>query len=118
MTTKVTVDAHAGWPVKVVRVNSEDGAWQDVETVPGMQMKEFFIWDGCDLLISELPMPTYQERVVAEEKYLSEKLNKLSAFIHGERFAALAAEDRSLMLDQACHMAAYADVLRLRIARF
>ena len=54
MTTKVTVDAHAGWPVKVVRINDKTGNWiGEPEIVAPHTMKYFYVWDGQDLLISE-----------------------------------------------------------------
>ena len=63
-------------------------------------------------------MQDYQQRVVDEEIALSEKLNKLGAFIHGEVFLTLPEEDRTLLQEQDDHMRAYANVLRQRIERF
>lgn len=60
----------------------------------------------------------HEDRVVNEERELSDKLNKLGAFIHGEQFKALPVEDQALLQEQDDHMRAYADVLRRRIARF
>ena len=55
MTTKVTVDAHAGWPVKVVRVDDVTGIWvgEPVIVTPNTQ-QDFYIWQGSDLLIYEV----------------------------------------------------------------
>jgi hypothetical protein len=63
-------------------------------------------------------MQPHQERVVEEEKALSEKLNKLGEFIHGSVFSSLPAEDQTLLQEQDDHMRAYAHVLRKRIERF
>ena len=54
MTTRVTVDAHAGWPVKVIRINDKDGNWiGEPEIVAPHTVKDFYVWDGQDLLIAE-----------------------------------------------------------------
>jgi hypothetical protein len=63
-------------------------------------------------------MQPHEERVLAEEAELSDRLNKLGAFIHGETFPTLAAEDQRLLQEQDDCMRAYAGVLRQRIARF
>lgn len=63
-------------------------------------------------------LPAFQQRVVDEEAELSDKLNKLGAFIHGEIFSGLPEEDRRLLQEQDDHMRRYVAVLRLRIARF
>jgi len=63
-------------------------------------------------------MQPHEERVVEEEKALSEKLNKLGEFIHGEVFAVLPEEDKSLLQEQDDHMRSYVNVLRRRIERF
>lgn len=63
-------------------------------------------------------MEPFKERVIEEEKALSDKLNKLGAFIHGEAFKSLPAEDQSLLQQQDDHMRAYVHVLRKRIERF
>lgn len=63
-------------------------------------------------------MQPHQERVVTEEAELSDKLNKLGAFIHGEVFKALPVEDQQLLQEQDDHMRLYAHVLRQRIERF
>ncbi len=63
-------------------------------------------------------MQPHQERVIEEEKELSEKLNKLGEFIHGDVFHALPDEDKELLQDQDDHIRAYVNVLRKRIERF
>jgi hypothetical protein len=60
----------------------------------------------------------HQQRVIEEEKALSEKLNKLGEFIHGSIFAGLSTEDRMLLQEQDDHMRVYVHVLRKRIDRF
>lgn len=63
-------------------------------------------------------MQAHEQRVVEEEAGLSEKLNKLGEFIHGEVFKTLPDEDQLLLQEQDDHMRAYAHVLRKRIERF
>jgi hypothetical protein len=54
MTTTVTVDTHAGWPVKVVRIDDKTGNWiGEAEIVAPHTKKDFYVWDGQDLLIAE-----------------------------------------------------------------
>jgi hypothetical protein len=60
----------------------------------------------------------HQERVVAEERELSEKLDRLVAFIGGDVFRSLDDHDQELLQRQADAMRAYADILGQRIARF
>lgn len=51
MTTKVTIDAHAGWPVRVTPI----GGNYPVQTVEPNTVREFSVHSGTDLLIQELP---------------------------------------------------------------
>lgn len=67
---------------------------------------------------AEIAAQGHEARVTAEERELSDKLNKLGAFIHGETFKGLPAEDQRLLQEQDAHMRAYGGVLRQRIARF
>jgi hypothetical protein len=60
----------------------------------------------------------HQERVVAEEAQLVERLDKLEAFLHDDRFVKLADEDKELLERQVRLMREYADILKERIARF
>lgn len=56
MTTKVTVHAHAGWPVKVIPVDPKTGNWlPNVTIVPPHDTRDFFVHDGQDLIIHEGP---------------------------------------------------------------
>jgi hypothetical protein len=63
-------------------------------------------------------MQPHQERVILEKRELDDKLNKLAAFLQGGIFAALAAEDRELLKQQAHHMKEYSVILAKRIANF
>ena len=55
MTTKVTVDAHAGWPVKVIQVNPKDGVWFGEPTiVPAKEVRTFYVNSEMDLIIHEV----------------------------------------------------------------
>jgi hypothetical protein len=55
MTTKITVDTHAGWPVKVIRVDDATGEWVGEPTVvPPNAQQEFYLWAGSDLLLHEV----------------------------------------------------------------
>ncbi len=62
MTTKVTVTTHS-WPVMVssfplhARVPLDDGEWTELGIVEPQGTREFYIHDGQDLLIHELPEP-------------------------------------------------------------
>lgn len=60
----------------------------------------------------------HQERVVAEERELDERLNRLSAFIHGHTFKTLDNEEQLLLQMQDDCMRTYIHILRKRIARF
>ncbi len=53
MTTKITVDAHAGWPVKVVKI-AKEGSSGSVEIVPANEKRDFYVHSGLDLLVSEV----------------------------------------------------------------
>lgn len=54
MTTKVTVDAHAGWPVKVTCKHPKTGAIDWVQTVEPKTVKDFYVHSGADLEIHEV----------------------------------------------------------------
>lgn len=51
MTTKVTVDAHAGWPVKVDRLGKTT---TETTIVPPNTVQDFYIHDEMDLFIREM----------------------------------------------------------------
>lgn len=58
MTTKVTVDAHAGWPVLVTLKWGEPGTAKIVATerIEPNTAREFFIHSGCQIVgIEEQP---------------------------------------------------------------
>lgn len=58
MTTRVTVDAHAGWPVKVTLLRGEPSSIKTVEevVVEPNTIKDFYIHSGLSLLnVSEVP---------------------------------------------------------------
>lgn len=52
MTTKVTVDAHAGWPVMVTIKRGEPGAVKAVstETVEPNTVRDFYIHSGMQII--------------------------------------------------------------------
>lgn len=61
MTTKVTVDAHAGWPVLVTTMKGEPSYPKTVETevVEPNTAKDFYIHSGLKILhIEEQIKPT------------------------------------------------------------
>ena len=58
MTTKVTVDAHAGWPVKVKIADTYNGetTTSEVIVVPN-EVRDFYVTNTRSLDVSELPRP-------------------------------------------------------------
>jgi hypothetical protein len=60
----------------------------------------------------------YQERVVEEQKELSEKLYKLQTFNNGPTFSALPAAEQVRLMRQYLTMSDYLQVLKERIAAF
>lgn len=58
MTTTVTIDAHAGWPVKVESIDTdyETGVEKTslVEIVSPGEIRHHAVWDTRKLLITEL----------------------------------------------------------------
>jgi hypothetical protein len=57
VTTKITVDTHAGWPVNVTTMHTKDGeVFETGETiqVAPLTVQDFFVWDGKGLLITEV----------------------------------------------------------------
>lgn len=58
MTTRVTVDAHAGWPVKVTIVtlgqNGEALKSSDT-TVPPNHTQEFYVHSHAEIHVKEMP---------------------------------------------------------------
>lgn len=62
MTTKVTVDAHAGWPVEVTTVDrvkivgeESDRVQEEKTTVPPHTTRDFYVHSTRELHIKELP---------------------------------------------------------------
>ncbi len=58
MTTKVTVDAHAGWPVMVTMIEGEPKSEKRIrnEIVEPKTVREFYIHSGLRIVnIEELP---------------------------------------------------------------
>lgn len=56
MTTKVTVDAHAGWPVNVKTVDKDAyGQWMEGQTqvVAPNTVQDFYVHDARRLIIEE-----------------------------------------------------------------
>ncbi len=64
MTTRIYVDAHAGWPVKVTALDKQpDGSVKefDLGTVPPNKNQDFHVWDTRSLRIEELSRPPANE---------------------------------------------------------
>jgi hypothetical protein len=58
MTTKITVDAHAGWPVEVTRRSRADPSHSTHIVVEPNTKQDIFIWDDNELVIREGKHPT------------------------------------------------------------
>jgi hypothetical protein len=57
MTTKITIDAHAGWPVQVEITDQypgQDTATVTVETVPAMTARDFYIHSSRSITVREM----------------------------------------------------------------
>lgn len=55
MTTRVTVDAHAGRPVKVIQVNPVTGGWIGEPRIVEPNTEEiFYVHNTVDLIIHEV----------------------------------------------------------------
>lgn len=64
-------------------------------------------------------MQAHQQRVIDEEKELSERVVKLSDFmLNNPLFPKLPMEERVRLREQERHMCGYRDVLRERIRNF
>lgn len=63
-------------------------------------------------------MEAYQERVIAEQADLQDKISKLESFIEGDAFKGISPNNQSLMCAQSVHMKGYNDVLKARIRGF
>lgn len=75
-------------------------------------------WKVYDVPASDIP--PYQLRVREELAQVSDRLNKLNAFIDGgsETFASLPCIEQSRLREQATYMADYQDVLIRRVIAF
>lgn len=61
MTTRVTVDAHAGWPVEVTFVELDNAgapARERTEIVPPKTTRDIYVHSHLELRIRELPAET------------------------------------------------------------
>ena len=62
MTTKITVDTHAGWPVRVTAIDVQTGEGPGtketvlLEVAPGTSC-DFHVFQGRKLIIEELAFP-------------------------------------------------------------
>lgn len=55
MTTKVTVDAHAGWPVRVTQKSLPSGTAADREViVPPGTVQDFYVHSNMEIEVTEL----------------------------------------------------------------
>ena len=86
MTTKVTVDAHAGWPVRVTRL-TPDGGHTPVIVDPNT-VQDFFVWDGQDVRVHEVQP---NAKLTFGEKAVGASFNPSSSSIV-DRIVALYAE--------------------------
>ena len=55
MTTKITVDAHAGWPVEVTLFDNTNVAVAPPTVVPPNTSQDFYVYEGRKIMITELP---------------------------------------------------------------
>lgn len=56
MTTTITVDAHAGWPVDVTSIDTQNGSdSRSTERVPAYEKRNVYVYSGRELLIREVP---------------------------------------------------------------
>lgn len=63
-------------------------------------------------------MEAFQQRVVDEETELNAKIEKLTAFLHGETFDGLPLVERARLSQQLTYMLSYSAVLHERIDAF
>lgn len=58
MTTKVTIDAHAGWPVEVTFVQLDARGYPGeprTEIVPPNTVRDFYVHSHLELHVKEMP---------------------------------------------------------------
>ena len=63
-------------------------------------------------------MQDYQVRVVTERNELTEKIEKLTAFVEGEKFASVESEEASRLKNQLRVMREYQSILDARLKAF
>lgn len=63
-------------------------------------------------------MKAHELRVHIERQDLTDKLDKLKAFVLGVKFIDLDPTDKALLRAQFAAMQAYAEILEMRVARF
>lgn len=56
MTTRINVDAHAGWPVKVTKIFNGGTDKESIEEhiVAPNTVADFYVWDGLDIVVHEV----------------------------------------------------------------
>lgn len=54
MTTRVTINAHAGWDVKVTPLDDNDAPTAPPTIIPAHTEKDEYVWEGRKLLIEEV----------------------------------------------------------------
>jgi len=54
MTTKITVDAHAGWCVEVQAINPANNEVEMSWVVEPMTVRDFYVFDSRQLIITEI----------------------------------------------------------------
>lgn len=59
MTTKITIDAHAGWPVQVTRRSRNEPPGKSGETiiVEPHKQQDVYIWDDNEIIVREMKHP-------------------------------------------------------------
>lgn len=65
MTTKVTIDAHAGWPVRVQKIGPAVGGLTE-EVIDAGSVREVYVHSGCQLLITEVQMTNGDDAAAGE----------------------------------------------------
>jgi hypothetical protein len=77
MTTKITVDAHAGWPVQVTRINADGTTSEDI-VQPG-ETRDVYIHSTLDLRVHEV-QPDDAEKLTAA--FAAEPIMQFFAYSH------------------------------------
>jgi hypothetical protein len=63
-------------------------------------------------------MQPHQERVIAEQIELQDRLDKLTAFFATDMFKSLPIAEQARMEMQSFYMGGYSDILKARIKKF